>query len=91
VAISDRTDLHEHLEWAMAIELLTIPPYLYALYSIKDRDAVSAKLIRSIVAEEMLHLALAANVLLAVGGNPRFYDSNFAPSYPLRIPHHTPS
>ena len=28
------TDLHEHLQLALRVELATIPPYLYAMYSI---------------------------------------------------------
>ena len=29
-------DLHEHLQWAIELEHATIPPYLCALYSIKE-------------------------------------------------------
>ena len=31
-------DLHEHLQWAIELEHATIPPYLCALYSIKDNS-----------------------------------------------------
>jgi rubrerythrin len=74
MAIANRDELQQHLRWAMRIEMLTIPPYLYAMYSLEDQDADPAAVIRSVVAEEMLHLALAANLLLGVGGSPRFYD-----------------
>ena len=45
---------------------------------------------RGIVIEEMLHVALASNLLVSVGGHPRFYDRNIVPRYPGQIPHHTP-
>ncbi len=90
MGIASREELQEHLEWAMAIEMLTIPPYLYALYSIKDPQSTAARLIRSIVAEEMLHLVLAANILVAVGGRPRFSAAHIVPSYPKPLPHHSP-
>ncbi|MDH3730815.1 MAG: hypothetical protein OES13_06805 [Acidimicrobiia bacterium] len=74
----------------MQVELSTIPPYLFAMYSIEDQGSEAALLIRSIVAEEMLHAALAANVLLAVGGDPRFDALDMVPTYPGMLPHHEP-
>jgi hypothetical protein len=82
--------LHEHLALAAKVELSTIPPYLFAMYSIEDQSSESALLIRSIVAEEMLHAALVTNVLLAVGGNPRFDGPETMPTYPEYLPHHDP-
>jgi hypothetical protein len=43
-----------------------------------------------VVAEEMLHLSLAGNVLRAVGGNPKLYDVNYIPSYPMLMPGRVP-
>jgi rubrerythrin len=83
-------DLREHLQLAIQIELTTIPPYLYAMYSIEDRANTATKLIRSVAAEEMLHATLMANILLGVGGEPRFYDPEVIPRYPAPLPHHTP-
>ncbi|MDX1468373.1 MAG: ferritin-like protein [Acidimicrobiia bacterium] len=83
-------DLREHIELAIKVELTTIPPYLYAMYSIEDQSSESALLIRSIVAEEMLHAALAANLLLAVGGRPDFTATSYIPRYPSDVPHHRP-
>jgi hypothetical protein len=34
----------------------------------------------------MLHLSLAGNILLAVGGQPRLYDPLVIPSYPMLMP-----
>ena len=38
----------------------------------------------------MLHVALASNLMVSVGGRPRFYDRNIVPRYPGPVPHHTP-
>lgn len=88
--ITTREDLHEHLELAIKVELTTVPPYLYAMYSIEDPSSAPAVLLRSIVVEEMLHAVLAANVLLAVGGRPRFERRDYLPTYPGLVPHHIP-
>lgn len=88
--ITTRAELHEHLELAIQVELTTVPPYLYAMYSIADQRSEAALLLRSIVAEEMLHAVLASNVLLAVGGRPRFDTTAYLPRYPGWVPHHRP-
>ncbi|WP_336360296.1 ferritin-like domain-containing protein [Haladaptatus sp. ZSTT2] len=90
MVIDTRQSLQEHLQWAIQVELSTIPTYLYAMYSIDDRGSDPYILIRSVVVEEMLHAALAANLLVAVGGTPRFYDEDVMPSYPMDLPHHDP-
>lgn len=83
-------ELHEHLELAIHIELATIPPYLYAMYSIEDQSSDAALLLKSIVAEEMLHAVLVANLLLATGGSLKFNDGSWAPKFPMPLPHHEP-
>jgi hypothetical protein len=83
-------DLRDHLELAITVELSTIPPYLYAMYSLADPASEAALLIRSIVAEEMLHAALCANILLAVGGRPHFDQDVHLSRYPCALPHHVP-
>lgn len=83
-------DLREHIELAIQVELSTIPPYLFAMYSIEDPGSEAALLIKSIVAEEMLHAVLAANLLLAVGGRPDFSSTAYMPRYPCDLPHHRP-
>lgn len=73
------------LQTALELELSTIPPYLVALLTIHptaDREA--ADLIRGVMVEEMLHMALVANVLNAVGGAPRIGPDQ-VPSYPLQL------
>lgn len=88
--IENRADLQDHIEIAIQVELATIPPYLFAMYSIEDRQSEAALLIRSIVAEEMLHAALTSNLLLAVGGRPSYGSTKLIPTYPGFVPHHQP-
>jgi hypothetical protein len=89
VAIETIDDLRSHIALATRVELSTIPPYLYAMYSIEDQQSEAARLIASVVVEEMLHVALTTNLLLAVGGEPDFgYD--VIPSYPGLLDHHKP-
>ncbi|MFD1512491.1 ferritin-like domain-containing protein [Halomarina rubra] len=90
MTIDSIEDLREHLQWAIQVELATIPTYLYSMYSIEDAHGVPYGLVRSVAVEEMLHAALVANVLTAVGGRPRFYDESVVPSYPMALPHHEP-
>lgn len=88
--IETTRDLHDHLELAIQIELATVPPYLYAMYSIDDLDSQAALLLRSIVVEEMLHAALVTNILLATGGTPDFASTRYMTKFPTELPHHDP-
>jgi hypothetical protein len=88
--INTPDDLRDHIELAIRVELSTIPPYLFAMYSIEDQTSQAALLIRSIVVEEMLHAVLATNLLLAVGGAPNFAGTAYMPRYPMELPHHRP-
>ena len=82
---SKKENLLDWLQTAIELELSTIPPYLVALLSIQlPGNRESAELIRSVMVEEMLHLALVANVLNAVGGKPRL-DKDTMPRYPLKM------
>ena len=75
--------LRMHLQTAIQLELSTIPPYLCALYSIKDGiNLESARIIRSVVVEEMLHMIMACNLLNAIGGEPQVNTKEFVPTYP---------
>ncbi|MEU1617262.1 ferritin-like protein [Streptomyces sp. NPDC005722] len=84
-AASRRTDwLHQALQVAVELELATIPPYLCAWWSVRDRSDTVARLIRGIVTDEMFHMGLACNMLVAVGGRPRI--AGVTPDYPCRLP-----
>lgn len=74
-----KNDLHQHLQHALNLELWTIPLYLTALYSIRNLEKVkhedypeAAKLIYSVVVQEMLHLELVCNISNALGYPPKF-------------------
>lgn len=92
--------LSAHLYQAAQLEMSTIPLYLYACYSIQTRGysqwnpGMSAmRTIRSVVIEEMLHLCLARNLLVAIGAGDRiaFYDERFLPIYPSPMLHRSPT
>jgi hypothetical protein len=84
--VQNLAQLHKLLRRALLIEHSTIPPYLTALYSIREgTNAESVQLIRGVLVEEMLHMILAANVLNAVGGEPAVNDPRFIPTYPLDL------
>jgi len=88
MAIRDLPSLQSHLQWAIQLEHSTIPPYLFALYSIKDGyNREVTEILRSIFMEEMLHMTLAANLLNAVGGKPELDTPGFIPEYPCYLPH----
>jgi hypothetical protein len=75
-------ELKDALQLAMQLEFSTIPPYLCAQWSIRiDPDRVES-LIHEIVGQEMAHLAIAGNVLSAIGGQPRLNFPDFIPTYP---------
>lgn len=79
--------LQRALQNAIELEYSTIPPYLYALYSLhQNKNAEIAYLIKSVVVQEMLHMAIACNVLNAIGGNPKIDDPCFVPKYPGHLP-----
>ena len=82
----DKPWLHESLQAAVELEMSTIPPYLYAAWSVdaaQDPSGGQAVLL-GIAVEEMLHMAIACNLLAAIGGKPRIVG--VAPKYPLQFP-----
>jgi Ferritin-like len=81
------------LQKAIELEHATLPPYLYAYYSLgADNYAAGtanlgiANLILSVIQEEMLHFAIACNILNAIGGSPCIDKSDFIPDYPGPLP-----
>jgi hypothetical protein len=88
VRIETLESLREHLQWAIELEHATLPPYLCALYSLDpSRNPEAVQVVGSVFAEEMIHLALAANLLNAVGGQPRLDTPQMLPRHPRRLPH----
>ncbi len=71
------------LQTAIGVEFGTLPPYLYALYTIKPGSNMEAsRRIKSVVLQEMIHVCLAANILNALGGDPLLKPQ----SYPGPLP-----
>ena len=67
-------DVLTHLEFAVNLELWTIPYYMTAMYSIREPAEPVFRMIQSVVHQEMLHAELAANVYNA-----------FQPKHPLKL------
>jgi hypothetical protein len=73
-----RDDAREKLQTAIGVEFGTLPPYLYALYSIRPGTNVeAAELIRSVALQEMIHMCLACNILNALGGDPKILPMTY--------------
>jgi hypothetical protein len=80
-------DLHYYLRNAVKLEHSTIPPYLTAMFSLKPgTNERIAQQIHSIVVEEMLHMTIASNILIAIGGDPEINTKGFVPDYPGPLP-----
>ncbi|EJU03970.1 hypothetical protein DACRYDRAFT_114419 [Dacryopinax primogenitus] len=91
-AIDTVEDLRAHLQTAIALEWGTIPLYLFGRYSLVPGDYPGlgpARLIHSVVQEEMLHLVLAGNMLKAIGGTPLLYSAQPFPIFPVKMPGHS--
>ncbi len=75
--------LREHLQWAVDVELYTIPYYMSAMYSVIDQASEARRLVRSVVNQEMLHMQCAANIANAYGVDLHIT----APHYGKEVPH----
>ncbi len=85
--LDNKPDLMAALQLAVELEHSTIPPYLTALYSIRPGVNLEvAGALRAVVHEEMLHMALAANILTAIGGQASICKPGFVPMYPTSLP-----
>ncbi|MFH0518427.1 ferritin-like protein [Streptomyces sp. M41] len=72
------------LQVAVGLELATIPPYLCGWWSIRDQGSQVARMIRRIAADEMYHLGIVCNLLVAIGGRPQIKAA--APVFPGPLP-----
>jgi hypothetical protein len=81
----DKDRLLQKLQTAFEIELSTIPPYWVSLLSIKpDSNPDARQIIRGVMMEEMLHLAIVANLVNCISRKVQI-GSNNLPSYPLTL------
>jgi rubrerythrin len=79
--------LKSALQVAIELEHSTIPPYLYAVFSLEGGDNQEIEqLVDGVVKEEMAHMALACNILNAIGGTPEIDTPRFIPTYPKSLP-----
>ncbi len=79
--------LSQLLQTAILIEHSTIPPYLTALYSIKEgSNSRVSQVIRSVAVEEMLHMILVCNVMNALAIQPVVNKPENYPAYPAKLP-----
>jgi hypothetical protein len=78
-------DLQDALQTAMQLEFSTLPPYLCAQWSIDTDPSNVAGTIQNIAIEEMMHFALAGNMLNAIGRLPPIANAGFIPSYPTHV------
>jgi len=89
--------LQNDLQIAIQLEQATLPPYLSAYWSINPNAtsagaAAAQNSILTVINEEMIHLAMACNILNATGGQPSINGSNPAfpvPAYPGPLPGHS--
>ncbi|XP_035665589.1 uncharacterized protein LOC118408838 [Branchiostoma floridae] len=82
-------DLKKTLQNAIELEWSTIPVYLNAHFSLKDKQGKNkqvSEMMRDILVNEMHHMSLAANILNAIGGFPVLNDLSRAPRYPGPLP-----
>jgi CDGSH-type Zn-finger protein/uncharacterized Fe-S cluster protein YjdI len=89
IIVENRASLHYLLTEAAEIEHGLMCCYLYAAYSLKDgeADGLSAeeaaavagfrRTILEIARDEMVHLALVSNLLVATGSAPHWHRQNF--------------
>ncbi|XP_066283998.1 uncharacterized protein [Branchiostoma lanceolatum] len=79
--------IKQHFHTALRVEWATIPTYLSAYYSLKDGyNEEIAKLLKSILIEEMTHMSMAANILNYLGEAPILNDQNELPTFPTHLP-----
>jgi len=78
--------LKESLQAAIELEFATVPVYLCGMWSIEVQSGAAFSSIRSIVIDEMFHMALACNMLTTIGGTPEINTEKVRPKYPGHLP-----
>jgi hypothetical protein len=84
---SSAEDLHESVQHAIELEFATMPPYLTAMMSLDaQRNSKIRNILFSVAKDEMLHMLLCCNLLVALGGTPAIANTQFVPAYPSKLP-----
>lgn len=78
----DITWIKNSLQTALELEYSTLPLYLSAMFSLEVQNYTAYNTIRSVAMEEMVHMAIVANILSAIGGTPSF--KNIQIKYPTK-------
>jgi hypothetical protein len=68
------------LQAAIELEHSTLPLYLSGMFSLETQNYTTYNLIRGVVMEEMVHMAIACNLLSIMGGTPEIKNLN--PGFP---------
>lgn len=80
-------EIQDALSDAITLELATLPTYLTGIFSLKPGTNSKAKaLAQSVALEEMLHMTLASNLLIAAGGSPDIYTIGAGMQFPTKLP-----
>lgn len=69
--------IKQALQTAIELECTTLPLYLAALFSLEVQNYPAYNAIRAVVMEEMVHMAINANMLAGLGGSPRIRSIQF--------------
>lgn len=74
--------IKEQLQTAIELECSTLPLYLSAMFSLIVQSNTAYTALRIVAMEEMVHMAIAANILAAIGGSPQIANIRFG--FPIR-------
>lgn len=74
--IRDIAWIKTSLQSAIELEFSTLPLYLSSMFSLEIQNYSAYNIIRSVAMEEMVHMAIACNMLAALGGTPNIKDIN---------------
>jgi len=78
--------LKRSLRAAITLEFATVPPYLTAMWSLKNPNSTVAYTLYDVAVEEMNHMGLACNMLAGLGESPALATAEYVPSYPGPLP-----
>lgn len=75
------TWIKQALQSAIELEFSTLPIYLSSMFSLEVQNYTVYNTIRSVAMEEMVHMAIASNMLAALGGSPQIRNIHI--SFPV--------
>lgn len=86
-AATNAQQLQGTIQKTIELEFATIPPYLTAMMSLRvDKNREIWAILHSVVIDEMLHMLINCNLLVALGGKPRIDSPQFVARYPGPLP-----